>query len=607
MVNSPRGNAALLPKSDMPSRSGNAYNREIWVPQNSVFLALYRFCYFLGMYAFGIIRAQTFGLRVILYPFIKLAAFIGAGAGLIWKLLRPVLATEGKRFAAFFTGAVRLFAVSARVTRKYGMIAGTAEFFRVLFFSFKRHRDWVVRRLNYAVPLLCILGLIGTVNSFNSVSYSLKVVYNGQTLGFVRNERVFTEASDLFVREVRQVEDASDYLSVPQYSLQIVGETALLNSFELRDKIAGVTRGIQPASGLYVDGSFVAAMEQSAQISAVLDGILDAARTETQGERVAFSSQIAYDEGLYPVEDVVSVEMLFAQLATEDTEFETVTADEGDTADSIAARYNLSVQTLLAMNPELPAELVPGKAVSLAVAKTPRLGIKIIKNEIYTQTLEFAGEEIRDGTKVEGYRKVQTSGKNGEAQITAEVSYINGVEISRNILETKILSEPVNEKVVIGTKTEASVQAETAAAAAAQARQGNGIATGGTMFFPVADVLGLYVSTYFGAGRSHKGWDIAAPGGTDIYAADGGTVVAMNPWPGGYGLHFVVDHGNGIQTLYAHCRAVYVTLGQKVTRGQGLAAVGSTGNSTGNHLHFEVRVNGTPVNPADWLILKQYR
>ena len=112
------------------------------------------------------------------------------------------------------------------------------------------------------------------------------------------------------------------------------------------------------------------------------------------------------------------------------------------------------------------------------------------------------------------------------------------------------------------------------------------------------------VTSRFGArwGRSHKGIDIGAPQGTTIYAAASGTVTfAQYGYGGGYGNHLIISHGNGVTTLYGHCTSLLVSEGQSVTQGQAIATVGSTGSSTGNHLHLEIRVNGVAQNPQNYL------
>ncbi len=105
-----------------------------------------------------------------------------------------------------------------------------------------------------------------------------------------------------------------------------------------------------------------------------------------------------------------------------------------------------------------------------------------------------------------------------------------------------------------------------------------------------------------GASTYHKGIDMAASMGTPIYAGDSGTVTSAS-YSGSGGNMIVINHGNGMQTYYMHCSKMYVSAGQKVSRGENIGAVGSTGNSTGPHLHFQVMVNGTAVNPLNYLSL----
>ncbi len=117
-----------------------------------------------------------------------------------------------------------------------------------------------------------------------------------------------------------------------------------------------------------------------------------------------------------------------------------------------------------------------------------------------------------------------------------------------------------------------------------------------------------YISSEFGyreqpiagASTNHKGMDFAAPTGTPIYAAASGTVTSAS-YSGNAGNMIVINHGNGLQTYYMHCNSMYVRAGQTVSKGQNIGAVGSTGNSSGPHLHFQVMQNGTPVNPRNYL------
>ncbi len=102
-------------------------------------------------------------------------------------------------------------------------------------------------------------------------------------------------------------------------------------------------------------------------------------------------------------------------------------------------------------------------------------------------------------------------------------------------------------------------------------------------------------------GRAHEGIDIGGEAGSDILAADSGTV-SCSQWVDGYGNYIEIDHSNGFKTAYGHCSELYVKQGEIVTQGQVIAAMGSTGNSTGTHLHFEVLLDGEPQNPLDYVM-----
>jgi murein DD-endopeptidase MepM/ murein hydrolase activator NlpD len=117
---------------------------------------------------------------------------------------------------------------------------------------------------------------------------------------------------------------------------------------------------------------------------------------------------------------------------------------------------------------------------------------------------------------------------------------------------------------------------------------------------PITSSFGWRVHPILGTSRLHNGVDFGAEYGSVIRAADNGVVISAE-WTGGYGNAVIIDHGNGLTTLYGHTSQMYVTVGQAVQKGQPIAAVGSTGFSTGPHLHFEVRRQGEPIDPMPFL------
>ncbi|MDB9373169.1 murein hydrolase activator EnvC family protein [Nodularia sphaerocarpa] len=173
---------------------------------------------------------------------------------------------------------------------------------------------------------------------------------------------------------------------------------------------------------------------------------------------------------------------------------------------------------------------------------------------------------------------------------------LNGDRLALEAAQNQLDRDSQNISVLIQNKV-AQAQAK------ANSRSNILIRGTGILAFPsnagTSSAFGWRTHPILGYRRFHSGLDFAASHGSKIRAADSGTVIFAG-WYGGYGRTVIIDHGKDKTTLYAHASDLYVSEGQSVERGQAIAAVGSTGLSTGPHLHFEVRRNGTPVNPADY-------
>ncbi len=216
-----------------------------------------------------------------------------------------------------------------------------------------------------------------------------------------------------------------------------------------------------------------------------------------------------------------------------------------------------------------------------------RLEITTVVNKKTTYEVPYKTETTRTAKKYQGYMSVTTAGVKGVNEKLEKVTYVNGVQVSSEVISDTVITAPVNEQVLVGT----------AVKTASTTTVIHNTSTKG-FIWPLA-VKGV-ITSYWGDGREHKGLDIAAPKGTDTYAVKDGTVVDAR-YASDYGWFVTIDHGNGVQTRYAHHSKLYVKKGDVVKQGQVIAAVGTTGNSTGNHCHFEVIINGTRVNPAPYL------
>lgn len=201
----------------------------------------------------------------------------------------------------------------------------------------------------------------------------------------------------------------------------------------------------------------------------------------------------------------------------------------------------------------------------------------------YKSTTQKTNEQIV------GYSKVTVTGVSGVNRVTQDIVMVNGEVQSCVEVSNEVVVAPVNEVVVKGTaKTLASAKQKQQAHAAG-------------FIFPLPS--GTWrVSSYYGDGRNHKGVDICAKSGTSIFAVADGKVIKSG-WNGNYGYCVIIEHSNGMRTLYAHAKKLLCNVGDIVSQGEVIALVGTTGQSTGNHLHFEVIINGRNYDPSPYINL----
>ncbi|WP_025692502.1 peptidoglycan DD-metalloendopeptidase family protein [Paenibacillus zanthoxyli] len=267
------------------------------------------------------------------------------------------------------------------------------------------------------------------------------------------------------------------------------------------------------------------------------------------------------------------------KLLTEGVEAPLVyTVQEGDTISNIASRYGITQQEIFQNNPDVKElTLQIGDELNLTVPQPP---VTVVTTEKAAEQIVTEPEVIVRTSDLlpKGKTKVVRPGQTGLKEMQYRLTKENGEVVKEEWLGQTVLKAPLPEVVYRGTKVayEAS----------------------GSFAWPVS---GAIISSSFGErwGRPHKGLDMVS-GNRTIKAADAGTV-SFAGVQNGYGNVVIVDHGNGYSTYYGHLSQISVSVGQKLGQGSTIGIMGNTGRSTGTHLHFEIRKNGTAMNPLKYL------
>lgn len=246
-----------------------------------------------------------------------------------------------------------------------------------------------------------------------------------------------------------------------------------------------------------------------------------------------------------------------------------------DVLNKISYKYVRVKIGMLCENNEIVEQLIEYNAK----AQTPFIAVKLAGKVSKEQIIDPITIVKVTNTLMDGARKVQSVGVDGIKKVTTEVIAMNNNRVSEKVLSSKIITPVQNKVIYLGNNKPIIVQSAYM----------NSPSRGS-------------ISSSFGMrwGKMHKGIDIAANFGATINTVLGGTVTYA-AWQDGYGNVIKVDHGEGIETTYAHCSVLTVKKGEVVKLGEKIGEVGSTGNSTGPHLHFEVRENGEPKNPEKYI------
>lgn len=472
---------------------------------------------------------------------------------------------------------------------------------RMAWFVLRRIGSVLRWLLNYAAPIAACFLVYLTAQHYMSQTYVLRLEYNGEEIGYISDESVFSQAQNAMKGRLASETQTTPINLLPHYELIPRNGEPLLTVDRLTDiLIRSSGNELVEADGLYLETSagsnrmeLLGAVEDGTELLHYLDNMREQFRTSQMGSgaRIEFLKKIQLKPGLYPVSAVRPIGELKAELSGEERGEMYYTVVEGDTPIRIAAKNGISVDDLQNMNPAVDVEksLFPGDKL-LVSRSVPKLGIKVTTTIKYREDIPFTIKQETVPSEQIGWTNLKQEGKEGSREYTAEIVMIDGVETERNVVDRRVIREPVEQILQVGGSRPLQVIP----------KDSTGQLPSGAFIWPTA---GGRINPGFMGYYGHTGSDISFSGcyGTPVYASAAGTVVLVKYNTTAYGYHIIIDHGNGVQTLYAHCSELYVNVGDQVSQGQQIAAIGRTGNASGPHLHFEVRKGGTPVDAAPYL------
>lgn len=434
-----------------------------------------------------------------------------------------------------------------------------------------------------AIALFCTAAVTTLIGHLTAYEYA----YNGKALGLTKNKEDVYKTIDAIGDKLGTALDARveidkekdiTFREVYGWNLKLDSKDEVLNNLTYMQDLKVI------ACGVYKDGRLVAILQSPKMGREVLQEVKDRFAPGGEGrvyDSVVFAEDVELKNISVSLGEIENKDDVLEYMLTGAVKKEIHTVKKGQTFSEIARQYGLKQSELAAMNPGIqPDKLKIGQEITLN-RDAPVFTVKTVETASYTEEIPFETEYEESDSMYVGESSVKREGINGLKRVVASIQRSNGQETSRAILSSEKVYAPVNKIVVKGTKK-------------APVRRGTG-----TFAWPIRNYR---ISSRFGRrwGRMHNGVDLAASVGTKIYASDGGTV-SYAGYKGSFGYLVIISHGGGYESYYAHCSKLLVKKGDKVFQGQNIAKVGNTGRSTGPHLHFEIRYQGEPKNPFDYI------
>lgn len=433
------------------------------------------------------------------------------------------------------------------------------------------------------LPVLAMASATIMVFSLLFFGLGIEVKLDGQTIGYLQSA---SQLKDV----VSNVENkATEYFGVPYhysgeltYSLAYLRGSTVSSADDMAALLFSSIDNLEKTYALKIDDQVIATNKSRTALQMMLNRILSSTTTSLGQVKTEFLQNVQIVSSSLDERYEMSIADLEAMLGQSRQETQFYTVVKGDTVGRIASRHDMTVSQLKALNPGKNLNLIhPGDKITVSAA-VPYLSVKQTVTETYTEKISYGTTIEYSDSMYSGTSKIKSAGVYGSAKVTADVVYVNGVEQERTVLSYEVTKEPVNQIKLVGTKARPKTMAT------------------GHFIKPVNGRTSSKYGNRPSLGDFHTGHDWAAPKGTTIKASDGGKVI-WSGWKGNYGYLVIIDHENGYQTYYAHCSKLIVKKGERVYQGQKIAEVGTTGRSTGNHLHFEIRYNGKHQNPLKYV------
>lgn len=430
-------------------------------------------------------------------------------------------------------------------------------------------------------------GLALMLFAANRVLYTTATTlsFEGRELGTVASEEEAQAAVKSVETSISQALGSRYSLEPDQvsYSTGLAYRGALVEESDLEQALSDSIRVMEHGYALYVGGERIGVTQTREALEEALNLVSADYRNENTIS-IDFLEEVEIREYDVQLEDFVNLADTLQTLKSTKAGEVTYTVVQGDCWSVIAEDHNMTSKELLQLNPGYDIDRLQIGDVLVISNAVPYLTVRAVQMEYYTAEIPYEIEYVDDDDMWEGDTRVITKGSYGSADVTARVTYEGLDEVDRVIEEETVITEPVTEVQARGTK-----------------ERPTWLPTGSFRWPTSGTISSRYgYRNIFGGSSFHGGVDIANSYGTDIVAADGGEVIYAG-WMSGYGYLVQIDHQNGYVTYYGHNSSLLVSVGDKVYKGQHIAEMGSTGRSTGNHCHFEVRYNGERQNPMNYL------